>query len=194
MEFTDALRDEYARLFATCVIRRDRLDDVACAVQAIVRNRERYRLVSKPLGVPWHVTGILHSLEASLRFDRHLHNGDPLTDRTQNHPSGRPEESRPPFRWEHSAFDALVYAKLYQWTDWSLPGMLYRLEMYNGFGYRVHHPEVLSPYLWSFSNHYERGKYVGDGEFSAVAVSEQCGGAVLLKRMMECGVVKRCVS
>ncbi len=191
MRLTKALRHEYARLFETCVIRVERLDDVACVAAAIVRNRKRYELVSKPLGVPWYVTGIIHSLEASLRFDRHLHNGDPLTNRTQNHPAGRPEEFRPPFVWEHSAFDALVYARLYEWTDWLVPGTLYRLEMYNGFGYRVHHPEVLSPYLWSFSNHYTCGKYIVDGRFSEVAVSEQCGGAVLLKRLIDIGVADR---
>ena len=40
-----------------------------------------------------------------------------------------------------------------------------------------------SPYLWSFSNHYARGKYVADGHFSATAVSQQCGAALLLKRL-----------
>ena len=43
---------------------------------------------------------------------------------------------------------------------------LYELERYNGFGYRDRRPQVLSPYLWSFSNHYSRGKYVADGRFS----------------------------
>jgi peptidoglycan hydrolase-like protein with peptidoglycan-binding domain len=42
---------------------------------------------------------------------------------------------------------------------------------------------VPSPYLWSFSNHYTRGKYVADGRFSPTAVSQQVGAAVLLKQL-----------
>ena len=74
-------------------------------------------------------------------------------------------------------------------TDWSLPATLFRLEAYNGFGYRTGHPEVLSPYLWSFSSHYTRGKFVADGSFSVTAVSKQCGAAVLLRRMAETGAI-----
>src|SRR5215469_15940606 len=76
-----------------------------------------------------------------------------------------------------------------EWHDWSISGMLYRLEAYNGFGYRIRHPEVLTPYLWSYSNHYVSGKYVADGTFSASAISNQCGAAVLLRRMAESGVI-----
>ena len=78
---------------------------------------------------------------------------------------------------------------LNKWTDWSVPGLLYKLEGYNGFGYRNKHPEVLSPYLWSFSNHYSKGKFVADGTWSPVAVSKQCGAAVLLRRMSETGAI-----
>ena len=47
--------------------------------------------------------------------------------------------------------------------------MLFRLEAYNGSGYRDKHPDVKTPYLWSFSNHYTRGKYVADGTVSGTA-------------------------
>ena len=67
--------------------------------------------------------------------------------------------------------------------------MLFRLEAYNGSGYRDKHPDVKTPYLWSFSNHYTRGKYVADGTFSGTAVSRQCGAAVLLKRLTQLGAV-----
>src|SRR5262249_30065710 len=39
--------------------------------------------------------------------------------------------------------------------------------------------------LWSFSNHYTSGKYVADGTWSDTAKSNQCGAAVLLRRMAE---------
>ena len=67
--------------------------------------------------------------------------------------------------------------------------MLYQLEAYNGFGYRTRHPEVLTPYLWSFSNHYTSGKYVADGTWSPTAKSKQCGAAVILRRLAEMGVI-----
>jgi lysozyme family protein len=59
------------------------------------------------------------------------------------------------------------------------------LERFNGWGYRRHDIDVPSPYLWSFSNHYTRGKFTKDRVFSPTTVSKQCGAAVLLKRMVE---------
>jgi lysozyme family protein len=61
--------------------------------------------------------------------------------------------------------------------------MLYRLEAYNGFGYR--RKGVPSPYLWSFCNLYERGKYVADGQYDPNAVSKQCGAGVMLKKLKD---------
>jgi lysozyme family protein len=49
---------------------------------------------------------------------------------------------------------------------------------------------VPTPYLWSFSNHYERGKFVADGKFSSTARSQQCGAAVMLKLLAEAGEIK----
>jgi hypothetical protein len=42
-------------------------------------------------------------------------------------------------------------------------------------------PPRRSPYLWSMTNHYIRGKYVSDGRFDPVAVSAQAGVASILK-------------
>jgi lysozyme family protein len=139
--------------------------------------------------VPWYVVGIIHSLEAGSDFTRHLHNGDPLTARTTHWPPGHPATGRPPFTWEASATDALRLKGFDTWRDWTIAGTLYKLEAYNGFGYRDHHPDVPSPYLWSFSNHYTRGKYTSDRHFSRTAVSQQCGAAVLLKRLSSGGRV-----
>jgi hypothetical protein len=128
-------------------------------------------------------------MESSLDFTRHLHNGDPLTARTVHEPEGRPKSGTPPFTWEESAIDSLAYQGLPRWQDWSLPGILYKLEEYNGWGYRLSHPHVLSPYLWSGSNHYTSGKYVADGTWSDTAISKQIGAAVILRRMAENGIV-----
>jgi lysozyme family protein len=81
-----------------------------------------------------------------------------------------------------SALDALRLKKLDQVTDWSVPHMLFLLEGYNGFGYRRR--GVPTPYLWSFSNLYESGKFVLDGKFDPRAVSKQCGAALMLKAVL----------
>jgi len=180
---TNAHRRRYELLYESCLTRPNRKASVNALAKKIRANRKRYEKVGKAVGVPWYVVGIIHSLEASGNFTRHLHNGDPLSARTVHVPAGRPKTGKPPFTWEQSAIDALRGRGLGTWSDWSIPGTLYQLEAYNGFGYRDHHPNVPSPYLWSFSNHYTRGKYVADGRFSASAVSQQVGAALLLKQL-----------
>lgn len=184
------LRAEYETLFNRCIIRPARAAEVDALVASLIRHRTRYGKVQTATGVPWHVIAVIHNMESSQRFNGHLHNGDPLSARTRHTPRGRPRQGEPPFTWEQSATDALALKKLNARTDWSLAGTLYQLERYNGFGYRLHHPHVLSPYLWSGSTHYSSGKYVADGTWSDTAVSRQCGAAVLLRRMAENGQVE----
>lgn len=183
------LRREYEELFRTCAIRTGRAAVVQSMVNKIQANKERCVEVEGLTGVPWYIIAVLQAMEASLDFSRHLHNGDPLTARTVRVPRGRPPHGNPPFSWKQSALDALEYDQFTSWQDWTVPGILFKFEGYNGWGYRRYHPQVLTPYLWSFSNHYTRGKYIADGRWSATAVSEQCGAAVLLRRMMEQGLI-----
>lgn len=184
---TPALRAEYQQLFDSCQIRPEHQAEVHAIAARLVASRPRYQDVAGPLGLPWHVVAVIHSLEGSGRFDTHLHNGDPLTARTRHVPAGRPKTGTPPFTWEHSATDALTVARYPQWTDWSVPGILFKWEGYNGFGYRRHHPEVKSPYLWGFTNHHLQGKYVADGTWSPTARTRQAGAAALLRRLAELG-------
>jgi lysozyme family protein len=186
---TDTLRAEYQRLFDTCQINADRQTEVAALAASIMQHRSRYEAVGSELAIPWFFIGVIHNMESSQRFDRHLHNGDPLTARTVQKPAGRPISGDPPFTWEASAADALVLEGLDKVTDWRLPALLYRIEKYNGFGYRTRHPDVLSPYLWSGSQHYTRGKFVADGKFDPDTVSKQSGAAVILQRMVNQGAV-----
>jgi lysozyme family protein len=183
MKLTDELSKEYERLFRTCRLGRDHLAAIDKIADLSVKNQERYEAVAAKLHMPWFVIATIHSLEAGQRFTTHLHNGDPLSARTKKEPPGRPKTGSPPFTWEVSAIDALRGRGLHKVGDWTLPVMLFQLEGYNGFGYRQRHPEVLSPYLWSFTSAYTKGKFVSDGKFSAATVSKQCGGAALLKRM-----------
>jgi len=190
ISLTDALRREYLRLFDECAARSERLGEIDALVSRLDLQRPRYAAVAAVAGVPWHVVAVIHNMESSQRFDRHLHNGDPLAARTVQVPSGRPATGQPPFRWEESAHDALAMHGLGPGTDWTLAGTLYELERYNGWGYRRFHPEVLSPYLWAASAHYVSGKYVADGRWSATAVSSQVGAAVLLRRLAERGAIE----
>lgn len=187
--FSQALRREYVTLFNTCVIRPEGAADVQGIVDRLISNSEPYRDVGAALGIPWFFIAVIHNMESSLNFKTHLHNGDPLTARTVQEPKGRPKNGRPPFTWQESAMDALTLKGLSAATDWSLAGMLYQIERYNGFGYRLYHPHVLSPYLWGQSNHYTSGKYVKDGVWSDTAASRQCGAAVLLRRLAEMGQI-----
>ena len=186
---TDELRAEYQNLFDTCTIKPQRVASADSLVKKINNLKSRYESVGNTIGVPWYFIGAIHSMESSLRFDCHLHNGDPLTARTENVPKGRPVTGDPPFTWEESATDALKSKSLDRITDWSLPSLLYQFERYNGFGYRKLRTAVLSPYLWSFSNHYTKGKFIADGTFDPEFVSGQCGAAVILRRMADQGMV-----
>ncbi len=181
--FTSQLQSEYQRLFDTCVINPDKYKEIDSYINKMVLAQERYKSMSTITNVPWHVIAIIHCLEGSLSFNKHLHNGDPLTARTVQVPAGRPKTGTPPFTWEASAQDALTYDGLTRWTDWSVPALLYKFEGFNGYGY--HSKGINSPYLWSYSNQYTKGKFVKDGVYSATAVSKQCGAAVLLRRMFE---------
>jgi len=192
MNLTQTVTKEYGSLWTSCAVRPQRRAAADAIVDRIVANKQRYVKAGKPHGVPWHVVGVIHMLEGSGNFSTHLHNGDPLTARTVHVPAGRPKLGHAPFTWEASASDALVFDGLSRWKDWSVPGTLFALERFNGFGYRPR--GIHSPYLWSFSNHYSKGKFVGDNVFSPTAVSQQCGAAVILKRSEERRVGKECRS
>jgi hypothetical protein len=99
-------------------------------------------------------------------------------------PKNRPSRGGAPFSFEESACDALRLDKLDQVEAWTIEAILYEAEKYNGWGYRIHHPETLTPYLWSGTNHYTTGKYVADGKWDATAVSKQVGAVAILKSMM----------
>ncbi|PTY03086.1 hypothetical protein DB346_07485 [Verrucomicrobia bacterium LW23] len=166
-----------------------RITGPAAEIDAVVRRarsgRPRYQAVAEQTGVPWHVIATLHALESDGSFAHHLHNGDPLTARTRRVPAGRPPEGKPPFTWEQSARDALTHDGLAGLSPaaWTIPATLRRLELFNGPGYLRRN--TASPYLWSMTSHYTRGKFVRDGVYDATAISRQVGAAVLLQRLQD---------
>jgi lysozyme family protein len=185
----EQLRDGYLKLYDACTLRPERTSITAWHVDTLLKpaNRSQYEEVGKRLQIPWYFIGIIHSLEAGFNFKGHLHNGDPLRARTWQVPAGRPLVWNPPTDWVSSATDALAMKHYDNQPDWSIGQMLFRFERYNGFGYRGH--GIASPYLWSYSNQYSKGKYVKDGKWDANAVSLQCGAALLVKELVARGAV-----
>jgi lysozyme family protein len=175
-------KDSYPKLFETCKVRPDRANQIEWYVNKITsaKYRTQYEKLEDDICVPWWVIGVLHALEATFNFDTHLHNGDPLTARTYHVPAGYPKTGSPPFTWAESAKDALDIKKWNNRTDWHLASTLYRIERFNGFRSREIYG-INSPYLWSFSNHYTKGKFVADNVWDGNAVSNQCGAAVILR-------------
>ena len=168
-----------ASMYATQRLTEWGRDNIQWYLSKITSGEARYKKVEQLSGVPWEVIAVIHCLECSGDFGKHLHNGDPIEAKTVRVPKGRPKAND--WTWESSAVDALQYDKL-QKVDWNdTEKGLYAIEAYNGLGYEKYHPEVNSPYLWSGSHYYSKGKYVADGKWSATAVSKQMGAAVLLK-------------
>lgn len=182
-KFAD-LKDEYEAEWANCQIRDDKRGIVeGVYVAKLNANKDKYQQVAEQYhGMPWFFIGVIHAMETGFRFDRHLHNGDPLSARTVRVPKGRPISGNPPFSWEFSAKDSMEKMGYERESDWSLPHVFYLLEKYNGFGYRF--KGMRTPYLWSYSNLYSKGRYVADGVFDPNAVSKQCGAATMLKALI----------
>ena len=188
-KLTDALRREYEELWQTCVIRPECMAEIRAAANKIVEFKAQYLEATALTKVPFAIIGVIDTLEAGGGCCKHLHNGDSLARPTVNVPKGRPS-GKGPFPWLVSAVDALTYDGLDRWTDWSIAGSLHRLELYNGWGYRKLKAPIPSPYLWSMSSHYSKGKFTSDGKYSATAVSKQCGAATILKQLELMGAIK----
>lgn len=186
----DMLDEQYRQLWDSMSIKPAKATDIDATARKILAKKTRYQAVERETHVPWFMIGAIHALECGLRFDRHLHCGDPLTRRTVHVPKGRPiaaPKNGSTYTWEESAIDALAMPphSLNKVPEWPIERICYEAERYNGFGYRSFHPETLSPYLWSGSNKYASGKYVADGKWSSTAVSGQSGAMPIIKRLSE---------
>lgn len=179
----EQLRPSYANLWGKMIAHPEVLPEVKAQVAKILAGKLNYMGVETSTGIPWRFIGIIHSMECDCSFKEHLHNGDPLTARTVDEPKGRPLTGEPPFTWHDSAVDALQCEGFKASDDWSIEGMLFHWEGYNGWGYRKNHG-INSPYLWSGSNEYTKGKYGSDGKYNPELVSKQIGAALLLKELL----------
>ncbi len=179
------IKGDYRRLFESCTIRDKHRSTVSWYMSKLLNEgyQARWYKVAQEICCPWYFVAIIHAMEAAFNFRSHLHNGDSLRQRTRRIPRNRPAVWNPPNDWQTSAVDALRYDGFQDLTDWSLERMLYRWESYNGF--RSRRNGINTPYLWSFSNHYAKGKFVADNVWDSNAVSKQCGAAVLLRVLVD---------
>jgi lysozyme family protein len=180
-------KPKYEALFTSAKVKNEHKGTVAWYVKKLREGRTRYEEVQAAIGVPWWFVGIVHAMEASFSFNGHLHNGDPLSARTVQVPSAHPVQWNPPSDWKSSAIDALTLKAYDNQTDWTLARCLDRFERYNGFGYYT--KGIPSPYLWSFTNHYEKGKFIADRRYDPNAVSKQCGSVAMLRALVDLGDV-----
>lgn len=183
----DDIKKDYETSFANAKIIDKHRSNINWCVKQILDNKDKYLEVEDACCTPWFAVAIVHGMECSFNFRQHLHNGDNIKKKTWQVPSGRPDPWNPPNDWNSSAIDALRVDKMTGLTDWSLARTLFRWEGYNGWGTRGR--GVKTPYLWSFSDQYSKGKYVADGKWDSNAVSQQCGAAVMLKVLVEKGEI-----
>lgn len=183
MPLSNARRMEYETRWQNVKVMDGRRAEVESSITHIMKARSQYEEVERIIGVPWYLVGAIHTMECDGDFSCHLHNGDSLKARTKHEPKGRPLAGKPPFGWVDSACDALRMHGFDVWTDWSVAGMLFKLEAYNGTGYQSR--GIPTPYLWSGSQFYTKGKFTADHGFDPNAVSKQIGAAVILIRMYE---------
>jgi lysozyme family protein len=180
-----AIQSEAEQLFDQATLDPQRLSDLDKFVGRIQANKERYQSIETRTSVPWYVVGLIHA-DTNFDFSRHL-NGDPLSAKTVNVPKGRPSGD-PPFSWEDSTIDYLTLLG-WQGLDWSGIGtVLYRLESFNGLGYRNHNAR--SPYVWGCTNLYVSGKFGRDATFDPNLKDVRCGVGAALKMLMQRKIVE----
>jgi len=178
------LATDYNARWRAMVVRPERLAAADEAARRMASREARYRAITDPMGVPWYWLAAVHELEHSGRFTTSMVVRDAI-----DTPPGQPvrDPTITDAQWDNTARDLLRGRGLPSWRDWSVAGLLYQWERYNGFGYRTH--DVPTPYLWSYSNQYTTGKFIRANVFSPTTVSAQPGAAVLLRRLIDLGAV-----
>ena len=164
----------YEALYHSMIIKEDKVALVRKAADTIIKHSSAYIEAEIMTGVPWQLIGALHYMECNCDMTCQLLNGERWYKRTRLVPKRKGP-------WK-SWLDSTVFAfKHDQLKSTRLGETLRYAERYNGMGYV--RKGINSPYLWSYSNHYTKGKYVADGKYSPYAVSKQVGVAPILKEL-----------
>jgi len=173
MQIVSSHQHELDHAAATLLAGKDKLTAASEAVWA-QQNQTRF---SK---IPWYMLGVILWRERDLSvplFEAYLGNGQSIRHRTTIVPRGRG-----PFpTFEAGVVDAVKIDGLDRVLDWRLEKMLYYCEALNGAGYA--NRGVPSPYIWSFTNQYIKGKFDYDGHYNPSLVDPQPGCAALFSTL-----------
>lgn len=145
-------------------------------------NYNLYEQISIETGVPPALIAALHYRESACDFGTYLHNGQPL---------GKPTTMVPKNVNFDNFYDAAVAAletaqeekDFHLSQDSDITSMMTFAELYNGTGYTNYH-NMASPYVFSGTNVYEKGKYTSDGNFSSEVIDRQPGVYLLVMSVM----------
>lgn len=170
-------RQGYLELWAKAKVTKTVAADAAA--NKILKLRERYVAIERLTGVPWFMIAVIHMRENNCNFRGVLHNGELIVGtgkKTTLVPKGR----GPFATFEEAAVDAL---KDYKAAVWDVAQLAFKLEAFNGFGYR--NKGIPSPYLWGGSSVQMRGKYVRDGVYDPNTMDSQLGAMTVLRRLCD---------
>lgn len=133
------------------------------AVQNIESNKAVYVKVQEATGLDWRLVGAIHYREASNRFDRSIQDGRRITGDWATHAAQFIN------KWRAGARLKVPQTRA---------EMLEFAERWNGLGYR--RMGAPSPYVWSGTDQYVKGKFTADGKYDPDVVDKQLGVAVIL--------------
>ncbi len=174
-------------------LRGDQMSDLESFYANWRARRARYEEVARRAGLPAPLVAAIHWRESTGDFNTYLHQGDRL-----GRPAVHVPRDIPVFHdWTEAAVHALDMKSTLreamrittQTTD--LAALATYAEHYNGLGY--HYRGRPSPYVFSGTDQYSRGKFVRDGVYSSRTRDRQLGVVAMIQyiRAMEGGGVHR---
>lgn len=164
---------------------------VTAAANRVLAQKSLYLELERLRGIPWVMTGLIHSLECNNNPRGVLHNGELIvgtSKKTTIVPRGRG-----PFKtWIAAALDAVDSEAIWKVPNWSVGNILKQCERFNGTGVLRYHHSENTAYLWACTNINDgTGKYVSDGVWSETAnANTQEGCAAILKYLEDHGHAK----
>jgi lysozyme family protein/peptidoglycan hydrolase-like protein with peptidoglycan-binding domain len=180
--FTDAVYDKHAAQADKASLE---LDGHAWSVKQFTaiweKHQARYEAVASKTGIPAKLIAALHFRESSGNFNTYLHQGDPLGKPAVNWPSNIPVFHV----WEDAAVHALnMKASIrkdlgLEADSTDMAAMATFAEYYNGLGY--HNKGKASPYVYSGTDQYDKGKYVRDRVYDPNVKDQQLGVLAMVK-------------
>jgi lysozyme family protein len=176
----------------TMVVHPNRIPELDKTAARLFSSKDRYvevesRLTALGYYCPWWFTAITSEREygGPPHWDRQLSQGDPLSRVSWNVPAGR-GPFHGPDAWLRGCLDALIDCAPHTARDnhdWTPGGVATAFGDFNGEGYAMR--GLPSPYEWSGSDQYVKGKFTRDHYFDPNVVDVQEGCMPLLSRLMK---------